>query len=78
MKYIAFVLSDLFFSLQKLREDSGDVFGDELIFLTDGQATDDIAGCAPSAIQSGAIIHTLAFSNSAAHALTEMANKTGK
>uniref|UniRef100_A0A8C1D8A1 Chloride channel accessory 1 n=1 Tax=Cyprinus carpio carpio TaxID=630221 RepID=A0A8C1D8A1_CYPCA len=51
--------------------------GDEIIFLTDGQATDNIAGCAPSAIQSGAIIHTLAFSNSAAHALTEMANKTG-
>ncbi|KAF4103937.1 calcium-activated chloride channel regulator 1-like [Onychostoma macrolepis] len=64
-------------SLQVLQADNGDVLGDELIFLTDGQATDNIAGCAPSAIQSGAIIHTLAFSNSAAHALTEMANKTG-
>uniref|UniRef100_A0A8C2CUI2 Chloride channel accessory 1 n=1 Tax=Cyprinus carpio TaxID=7962 RepID=A0A8C2CUI2_CYPCA len=63
--------------LQVLQEDNGDVLGDEIIFLTDGQATDNIAGCAPSAIQSGAIIHTLAFSNSAAHALTEMANKTG-
>uniref|UniRef100_A0A672M1E8 Chloride channel accessory 1 n=1 Tax=Sinocyclocheilus grahami TaxID=75366 RepID=A0A672M1E8_SINGR len=59
------------------KADNGDALGDEIVFLTDGQATDNIAGCAPSAIQSGAIIHTLAFSNSAAHALTEMANKTG-
>uniref|UniRef100_A0A8C2F9V4 Chloride channel accessory 1 n=1 Tax=Cyprinus carpio TaxID=7962 RepID=A0A8C2F9V4_CYPCA len=49
----------------------------EIIFLTDGQATDNIAICVPSAIQSGAIIHTLAFSDSAARELTEMANKTG-
>uniref|UniRef100_A0A8C1PDU7 Chloride channel accessory 1 n=1 Tax=Cyprinus carpio TaxID=7962 RepID=A0A8C1PDU7_CYPCA len=53
--------------LQILREDSGDAFGYEIIFLTDGEATDNIAGCAPSAIQSGAIIHTLAFSDSASH-----------
>ncbi|XP_016328927.1 epithelial chloride channel protein-like [Sinocyclocheilus anshuiensis] len=63
--------------LQVLQEDNGDVLGDEIIFLTDGQATDNIAGCAPSAIQSGAIISTIAFSKSAAQALTEMANKTG-
>uniref|UniRef100_A0A8C1PDG6 Chloride channel accessory 1 n=1 Tax=Cyprinus carpio TaxID=7962 RepID=A0A8C1PDG6_CYPCA len=48
-------------------KDSGDAFGYEIIFLTDGEATDNIAGCAPSAIQSGAIIHTLAFSDSASH-----------
>ncbi|RXN08349.1 epithelial chloride channel -like protein [Labeo rohita] len=60
-----------------LRADNGDALGDELIFLTDGMATDIIADCAPSAIQSGAIIHTLAFGNSADPALTEMANKTG-
>uniref|UniRef100_A0A8C1ZEF1 Chloride channel accessory 1 n=1 Tax=Cyprinus carpio TaxID=7962 RepID=A0A8C1ZEF1_CYPCA len=58
-------------------QDNGDALGDEIIFLTDGQATDNIAVCVPSAIQSGAIIHTLAFSNSAARELTEMANKTG-
>uniref|UniRef100_A0A8C2F6F5 Chloride channel accessory 1 n=1 Tax=Cyprinus carpio TaxID=7962 RepID=A0A8C2F6F5_CYPCA len=63
--------------LQILREDNGDALGDEIIFLTDGQATDNIAICVPSAIQSGAIIHTLAFSDSAARELTEMANKTG-
>uniref|UniRef100_A0A8C2CV96 Chloride channel accessory 1 n=1 Tax=Cyprinus carpio TaxID=7962 RepID=A0A8C2CV96_CYPCA len=63
--------------LQVLQKDNGDVLGDEIIFLTDGQATDNIAGCAPSAIQSGAIISTIAFSNSAAQALTEMADKTG-
>ncbi|XP_043115262.1 calcium-activated chloride channel regulator 3A-1-like [Puntigrus tetrazona] len=64
-------------SLQVLRADDGDALGDEIIFLTDGQATDDITLCVPSAIQSGAIISTLAFSTSAAHALIEMANKTG-
>ncbi|XP_042627614.1 calcium-activated chloride channel regulator 3A-1-like [Cyprinus carpio] len=64
--------------LHVLQEDNGDVLGDEIIFLTDGLATDNIAGCAPSAIQSGAIISTIAFSNSAAQALTEMADKTGK
>uniref|UniRef100_A0A8C1MVG8 VWFA domain-containing protein n=1 Tax=Cyprinus carpio TaxID=7962 RepID=A0A8C1MVG8_CYPCA len=63
--------------LHVLQKDNGDVLGDEIIFLTDGQATDNIAGCAPSAIQSGAIISTIAFSNSAAQALTEMADKTG-
>uniref|UniRef100_A0A671S898 Calcium-activated chloride channel regulator 4-like n=1 Tax=Sinocyclocheilus anshuiensis TaxID=1608454 RepID=A0A671S898_9TELE len=49
----------------------------EIIFLTDGLATDNIAGCAPSAIQSDAIIHTLAFSDKASSALKEMADKTG-
>ncbi|XP_052471794.1 calcium-activated chloride channel regulator 3A-1-like [Carassius gibelio] len=63
--------------LQELQKDNGDVLGDEIIFLTDGQATDNIAGCAPSAIQSGAIISTIAFSNEAASALIDMANKTG-
>ncbi|XP_073674125.1 calcium-activated chloride channel regulator 4A-like [Garra rufa] len=72
-----FICKGLHLSLQILRADNGDVLGDELIFLTDGMATDNIAGCAPSAIQSGAIIHTIAFGNSADPALTEMANKTG-
>uniref|UniRef100_A0A8C1LS90 Chloride channel accessory 1 n=1 Tax=Cyprinus carpio TaxID=7962 RepID=A0A8C1LS90_CYPCA len=63
--------------LQILREDNGDALGDEIVFLTDGQ-TDNIAGCVQSAVQSGAIIHTLAFSDSAAPELTEMAIKTGK
>uniref|UniRef100_A0A8C1LN01 Chloride channel accessory 1 n=1 Tax=Cyprinus carpio TaxID=7962 RepID=A0A8C1LN01_CYPCA len=56
--------------------DNGDALGDEIVFLTDGQ-TDNIAGCVQSAVQSGAIIHTLAFSDSAAPELTEMAIKTG-
>uniref|UniRef100_A0A672Q1L7 VWFA domain-containing protein n=1 Tax=Sinocyclocheilus grahami TaxID=75366 RepID=A0A672Q1L7_SINGR len=73
---LKFYVSDLFF-LQVLQEDNGDVLGDEIIFLTDGLATDNIAGCAPSAIQSGAIIHTLAFSDKASSALKEMADKTG-
>ncbi|RXN38053.1 epithelial chloride channel -like protein [Labeo rohita] len=71
------VCSGLSRGLQELGKD-GDVSGGELIFLTDGMATDNVASCAPSAIQSGAIIHTLAFGNSADPALTEMANKTGE
>ncbi|KAF4103938.1 hypothetical protein G5714_014925 [Onychostoma macrolepis] len=63
--------------LQVLQQDNLDALGDEIIFLTDGQATDNIDACAPSAIQSGAIISTLAFSKSAAKALTEMAEQTG-
>uniref|UniRef100_A0A8C1ZI81 Chloride channel accessory 1 n=1 Tax=Cyprinus carpio TaxID=7962 RepID=A0A8C1ZI81_CYPCA len=63
--------------LQILREDNGDALGDEIVFLTDGQATDNITGCVQSAVQSGAIIHTLAFSDRAACELTEMAIKTG-
>ncbi|XP_073674111.1 calcium-activated chloride channel regulator 4A-like [Garra rufa] len=62
--------------LQVLQND-GDVSGDELIFLTDGEATDNIADCAPSAIQSGAIIHTLAFGKKADPALKKMADETG-
>ncbi|KAL1260511.1 hypothetical protein QQF64_008338 [Cirrhinus molitorella] len=72
-----YMCKGLSLGLQLLRADNGDELGDELIFLTDGEASDNIAGCAPSAIQSGAIIHTLAFGNSADPALTEMANKTG-
>ncbi|XP_050958606.1 calcium-activated chloride channel regulator 3A-1 [Labeo rohita] len=63
--------------LQVLRGDNGNVLGDELIFLTDGQATDDIRSCAPIAIESGAIIHTLAFGNRADPVLIEMSDKTG-
>ncbi|XP_073673899.1 calcium-activated chloride channel regulator 1-like [Garra rufa] len=62
--------------LQVLQKD-GDVSGDELIFLTDGEATDNIAGCAPSAIQSGAIIHTLAFGKNADPTMKKMADETG-
>ncbi len=56
----------------------GDAIGDEIIFLTDGEATDDIKGCSQAAIDSGAIIHTLALGPNADGELMEMANKTGK
>ncbi|XP_043114930.1 calcium-activated chloride channel regulator 3A-1-like [Puntigrus tetrazona] len=63
--------------LEVLQEDNFDVLGDEIIFLTDGQATDKFEDCAPTGIQSGAIISTLAFSKSASEALTQMAELTG-
>ncbi len=54
------------------------MIGDEIIFLTDGEATDDLNSCVPNAINSGAIIHTIALGNKADKALREMADKTGK
>nr|XP_021328580.1 epithelial chloride channel protein-like isoform X2 [Danio rerio] len=63
--------------LKVLQGDNGDALGDEIIFLTDGQATDNIDACVPSAIQSGAIISTLAFSKDAVKALLVMAEQTG-
>uniref|UniRef100_A0A8C1P3F9 Chloride channel accessory 1 n=1 Tax=Cyprinus carpio TaxID=7962 RepID=A0A8C1P3F9_CYPCA len=56
---VASGLTKMCLGLSQGLQDSGDAFGYEIIFLTDGEATDNIAGCAPSAIQSGAIIHTL-------------------
>ncbi|XP_048015952.1 calcium-activated chloride channel regulator 1-like [Megalobrama amblycephala] len=55
----------------------GNVIGDEIIFLTDGEASDNINSCVPAAIESGAIIHTIALGDKAAKALREMADKTG-
>ncbi|XP_073674204.1 calcium-activated chloride channel regulator 1-like [Garra rufa] len=63
--------------LQELKKDNGDVIGDEIIFLTDGEATDDLNNCVPNAINSGAIIHTIALGDKADKALREMADKTG-
>uniref|UniRef100_A0A8C1RBQ1 Chloride channel accessory 1 n=1 Tax=Cyprinus carpio TaxID=7962 RepID=A0A8C1RBQ1_CYPCA len=74
---VASGLTKMCLGLSQGLQDSGDAFGYEIIFLTDGEATDNIAGCAPSAIQSGAIIHTLAFSDSASHAQTEMLESVG-
>ncbi|KAI2656096.1 Calcium-activated chloride channel regulator 4A [Labeo rohita] len=63
--------------LEVLKKDNGDVIGDEIIFLTDGEASDDLNSCVPNAINSGAIIHTIALGNKADKALREMADKTG-
>ncbi|XP_067307126.1 calcium-activated chloride channel regulator 1-like isoform X2 [Pseudorasbora parva] len=61
--------------LEVLKKDNGDVVGDEIIFLTDGEA-DNINSCVLAAIESGAIIHTIALGDKAAKALREMAGKT--
>ncbi|KAA0702251.1 Calcium-activated chloride channel regulator 1 [Triplophysa tibetana] len=63
-------------ALEVLKADNKDASGDEMIFLTDGEATDNINLCAPSAIESGAIIHTLALGPKAAKELREMADRT--
>ncbi|ROL43988.1 Calcium-activated chloride channel regulator 3A-1 [Anabarilius grahami] len=71
-----YICKGLNLGLQVLTKDNGDVIGDEIIFLTDGEATDNINSCVPAAIKSGAIIHTIALGDKADKALREMADKT--
>ncbi|KAG1951337.1 calcium-activated chloride channel regulator [Pimephales promelas] len=72
-----YVCKGLTLGLQVLKKDNGDVLGDEIIFLTDGEASDDLNSCVPAAIESGAIIHTIALGDKADKALRKMADKTG-
>ncbi|XP_048016193.1 calcium-activated chloride channel regulator 1-like [Megalobrama amblycephala] len=72
-----YICKGLTLGLQVLKNDNGNVIGDEIIFLTDGEASDNINSCVPAAIESGAIIHTIALGDKAAKALREMADKTG-
>ncbi|KAK2881350.1 hypothetical protein QQF64_008339 [Cirrhinus molitorella] len=72
-----YICKGLNLGLEVLKKDNGDVIGDEIIFLTDGEASDDLNSCVPNAISSGAIIHTIALGAKADKALREMADKTG-
>ncbi|XP_067220887.1 calcium-activated chloride channel regulator 4-like isoform X2 [Chanodichthys erythropterus] len=72
-----YICKGLNLGLQVLEKDNGDVIGDEIIFLTDGEASDDINTCVTAAIECGAIIHTIALGDKADKALREMADKTG-
>ncbi|XP_053363631.1 calcium-activated chloride channel regulator 4A-like [Clarias gariepinus] len=60
-----------------LRVDDGETTGDEIIFLTDGEATDNVQDCFQDAVQSGAIISTIALGPQADNVLRMMANVTG-
>uniref|UniRef100_A0A8C1MRT6 Chloride channel accessory 1 n=1 Tax=Cyprinus carpio TaxID=7962 RepID=A0A8C1MRT6_CYPCA len=71
-----YICKGLNLGLQVLNKDNGDAIGDEIIFLTDGEASDNLNSCVPSAINSGAVIHTIALGNKADKALREMAYKT--
>lgn len=72
------IYDTLFFLLQVLRSDDGNTIGDEIIFLTDGEANDPVQACFQEAVQSGAIIHTVAFGPSADNVLKTMAEQTGE
>nr|XP_055052013.1 calcium-activated chloride channel regulator 4A-like [Misgurnus anguillicaudatus] len=63
--------------LEVLKADNLDVLGNEIIFLTDGEASDNLTTCVPDAIQSGAIIHAIALGKDSDAALTQMAESTG-
>ncbi|KAF5896864.1 epithelial chloride channel protein-like, partial [Clarias magur] len=62
---------------EALKSDDGKTVGDEIIFLTDGEASDNVQDCFQEAVQSGAIIHTIAFGPKADNVLKSMADKTG-
>ncbi|XP_036412467.1 calcium-activated chloride channel regulator 4A-like [Colossoma macropomum] len=59
-----------------LKEDDQNTIGDDVIFLTDGEATDNIAGYLDSAVATGAIINTLALGPDASNVLLTMATLT--
>ncbi|XP_036413642.1 calcium-activated chloride channel regulator 1-like [Colossoma macropomum] len=59
-----------------LQQDDKSAVGDDVIFLTDGEATDDIQSCLQSAVDSGAIINTIALGPSASNVLVTMAKQT--
>ncbi|XP_053363968.1 calcium-activated chloride channel regulator 1-like [Clarias gariepinus] len=62
---------------EALKSDDGKTIGDEIIFLTDGEANDNVQDCFQEAVQSGAIIHTIAFGPKADNVLKTMADQTG-
>ncbi|KAL6471829.1 hypothetical protein MHYP_G00204790 [Metynnis hypsauchen] len=59
-----------------LEQDDKSAVGDDVIFLTDGEATDNVKSCLQLAVNSGAIINTLALGPSASEVLITMANDT--
>ncbi|KAI4871510.1 hypothetical protein NFI96_029132 [Prochilodus magdalenae] len=61
---------------QVLQQDDTSAVGDDVIFLTDGEATDDVRSCLQLAVDSGAIISTVALGPSASDVLITMANLT--
>ncbi|XP_066540270.1 calcium-activated chloride channel regulator 4-like [Hoplias malabaricus] len=63
--------------LKVLKQDDENTVGDYIIFLTDGEATDNVQDCLESAVDSGVIINTIAFGPEASDVLKTMANETG-
>ncbi|XP_046718337.1 calcium-activated chloride channel regulator 1-like isoform X1 [Silurus meridionalis] len=59
-----------------LQTDDGKTIGDEIILLTDGEASDNVQDCLPEAIQSGAVMNTIAFGPNADNVLRTMADQT--
>uniref|UniRef100_A0A4W4HNZ2 VWFA domain-containing protein n=1 Tax=Electrophorus electricus TaxID=8005 RepID=A0A4W4HNZ2_ELEEL len=62
--------------VQVLKQDNKDTVGDEIIFLTDGEATDSVQDCLQTATESGTVINTLALGSDADNVLKTMADKT--
>lgn len=58
--------------------DDGKTIGDEIILLTDGEASDNVQDCLQEAVQSGVVMNTIAFGPWADSVLRTMANQTGK
>lgn len=60
-----------------LNADDQSTVGDDVLFLTDGEATDNIESCLQLAVDSGAAISTLALGPQASNVLIAMAKQTG-
>lgn len=58
--------------------DDGKTIGDEILLLTDGEATDNVQDCLQEAFQSGAVMNTIALGPRADNVLRTMANQTGR
>ncbi|XP_063065535.1 calcium-activated chloride channel regulator 1-like [Engraulis encrasicolus] len=74
--YLTNVCSGIMHSLEVLKQDDGSTEGDELILLTDGQASDDLSACRSTVIDSGARVHTIALSTAADTTFQDFANIT--
>ncbi|XP_046718336.1 calcium-activated chloride channel regulator 1-like [Silurus meridionalis] len=61
---------------EALRMNDGETLGKEIIFLTDGEATDNVLDCLQESVKSGAIIHTVALGPNADNTLRTMAVQT--
>ncbi|KAK1785902.1 hypothetical protein P4O66_017545 [Electrophorus voltai] len=70
-----FICKGLLKGLEVLKQDNKDTVGDEIIFLTDGEATDSVQDCLQTATESGTVINTLALGSDADNVLKTMADK---
>ncbi|XP_062412568.1 calcium-activated chloride channel regulator 1-like [Sardina pilchardus] len=68
---------DVSSSMDVVKQNDMDTRGDEIVILTDGEATDNIIDCRDKVLKSGVIVHTIALGPAADKTLNDMSNITG-